>query len=303
MRSSLDVGSGGLGLADENGLTDEPDLPIEADLTDGTRPPGSDPIESTVSTRSLAGVTLVRIELRSTVAADLRVRVRNELDGPLLPPREEGVPASGWDADGFRGVVPASGRLGIGYACPVAPPDVSSDAASIEVLGPVIETERRSVASTGTGSADSDSDTVTTAIRSLGRARPPADAVGSEGSSDSASGASNAREGTAGAAVPTAVETWLDAVESRIDHAERLTDATAADATAVLADCGGADALVGLPATVDADEVTLRAVADRVIALADRAAATDPEPVVSSLSAAAESQSGEPADPTRGGER
>ena len=126
------------------------------DATDSTAesaPPVDEPLETGVSTTTIAGVTLVRVELRSTVDAELRVRVANELAGPVLPPCREGVPEAGWDADGFRGVVPASGRLGVGYACPVSTPDEDptvgsdpdpessgikhdADAVSIELLGP-----------------------------------------------------------------------------------------------------------------------------------------------------------------------
>ncbi|WP_336024224.1 hypothetical protein [Halobellus salinisoli] len=269
--------------------------PDAAGQIDEPRSPGNGPLEPTVSTRSVAGVTLVWIELRSTVAVDVRVRIRNELDGPILPPRAAGVPATGWDADGFSGAVPGSGSLGVGYACPASSPPDGSDATavSIEVLGPVDGCE---LASDGTADEKS-SDSVTAAIRSLGRARPPADVVVGEpgfNADDSLVGLepdeSAGRDGSAADAVPVAVEAWLDAVETRVEHAERLTDATAADATAVLADRGGADALVGLPEAIAADEATLRAVASRVADLADRADATDAAPVVSSLSAAAETR-------------
>jgi hypothetical protein len=89
----------------------------DADPTGEPAPSTTDPLETSVSTTIVSGVTLVRVELRSTVDTDLRVRVANELDGPVLPPRREGVPAAGWDANGFRGIVPGSGRLGVGYAC------------------------------------------------------------------------------------------------------------------------------------------------------------------------------------------
>ncbi|MFD1598662.1 hypothetical protein [Halobellus rarus] len=271
------------------------------DVTDSTAesaPPVDGPLETGVSTTAIAGVTLVRVELRSTVDADLRVRVANELAGPVLPPRREGVPAAGWDADGFRGVVPASGRLGVGYACPVSAseerPTADSDparepsaaeddpdAVSIDLLGPAHGTE-------------APPDAVATTIRSLGRAAPPVDAV--PVGADAGSFGITAREATdpsidapdAPDALPAAIEEWLDAVESRVGRAERLTGASAAEATAVLVDSGGIDALAHLPESVAADESTLRAVRARVSELAERAAATDARPVVSSLSAAAQ---------------
>ncbi|SEF96430.1 DUF7857 domain-containing protein [Halobellus limi] len=265
-----------------------------ADPTAEPVPPADEPLETSVTTTSLSGVTLVQVELRSTVDADLRVRVANDLDGPVLPPRREGVPVAGWDADGFRGVVPGSGRLGVGYACPVSTPDEGSpvgsdparespatvdgtDAVSVELLGPVDGT-------------DSPSAPVATAIRSLGRAAPPADAVpDGAGAGSFGTTAGDATDPSIGAdALPAAVEEWLDAVESRVQRAERLTDASAAEATAVLVDSGGVDPLAGLPDAVAADESALRTVASRASAIAERAAATDARPVVSSLSAAAE---------------
>jgi hypothetical protein len=266
-----------------------------ADPTAEPTPSADEPLETSVTTTSLSGVTLVQVELRSTVDADLCVRVANDLDGPVLPPRREGVPVAGWDADGFRGVVPGSGRLGVGYACPVSTPDGGppvgsdparespatvdgTDAVSVELLGPVDGT-------------DSPSAPVATAIRSLGRAAPPADAVpdvAGAGSFGTTAGDATDPSIDAADALPAAVEEWLDAVESRVQRAERLTDASAAEATAVLVDSGGVDPLAGLPDAVAADESALRTVASRASAIAERAAATDARPVVSSLSAAAE---------------
>ncbi|WP_144905028.1 DUF7857 domain-containing protein [Halobellus captivus] len=314
--------------------------------------PAADPFVTTVSTRSVAGVTLVQVELRNTVSVDLRVRVRNELDGPVLPPREEGLPASGWGADGFCGAVPASGRRGVGYACPVSSPTETdthseavsgdselsrdSDAVSIDVLGPADGSESQSTPTAA-------------AIRSLGRARPPADVVENDVQNDadtdidtgadhlaaasavetpdgstvestpestgqaemdkiaavgeetdsSPENAVGARSGT----VPVAVDVWLDAAERRIGHAERLTGGTAEEATAVLVDRGGADALAGLPEAVAADESSLRAAASRMRDLAERAAATDAAPVVSSLSEAAVSSNNSAMDSHAGSER
>ena len=88
-------------------------------------------------------------------------------------------------------------------------------------------------------------------------------------------------------AVPGAVDEWLCAVESRVQRAERVTDASAAEATAAILDSGGVDALSTLPEAVAADESALRAVAARIDALVERVAETDAQPVVSSLSAAA----------------
>lgn len=295
--------------------TDGPHVSNAAEAT-----PVDEPLEITVSTTTRSGVTLVHVELESTVDADLRVRIANGLDGPVLPPRPEGVPAAGWDAEGFRGVVPASGRLGVGYACPVSTPETrrsvdhgttrertdtegESDAVSVELLGPA-------------DGAGAESASVEATIRSLGRARPPQDAVpvgvgarspettasdGTHRSADETDAGPWATDATnteprAADAVPVAVADWFDGVESRVAVAERLTDASAEEATAVLAARGGVDALSGLPEAVAADEYALRAVAARADALADRAATTNAAPVVASLSAAANGD--RPATPT-----
>ncbi|RLM56861.1 hypothetical protein DVK02_08805 [Halobellus sp. Atlit-31R] len=251
-------------------------------------------------------MTLVRVELHSDVTVALRVRVSNELDGPVLPPRRAGAPAAGWDAEGFSGVVPPEGRLGVGYACPVTgeperPPDVPAESddpvVDVDVLGP----------------ADSDvddgtSDPIAAAVRDLGRATPPADAVptdpvtnvgpdlgssrgGSQRSDDDGSHCSMAAD-----ALPDALSEWLDAVETRVQHAERLTDASVSDATETLETCGGADGVADLPASLAADLTTLRAAAARIDDLATRAEATEPDAVVSALADAAESRQPGPHD-------
>ncbi|MFD1685222.1 hypothetical protein [Halobellus litoreus] len=323
MQSALDApeatdGSNASNAADGSNASNAADGSNAPNAADGSNAPNAaeatpvdGPLEATVSTTTSSGVTLVRVELQSTVDADLRVRIANGLDGPVLPPRPEGVPAAGWDAEGFRGVVPASGRLGVGYACPVSTSGArrsadhgttrertatagESDAVSVELLGPADE-------------AGAESASVEATIRSLGRARPPQDAVpigagarspettasdGTHGSTDETDAGPWATDATnteprAADAVPVAVDDWFDEVESRVGVADRLTDASAEEATAVLAARGGVDALSDLPEAVAADESALRAVAARADALADRAATTNAAPVVASLSAAA----------------
>jgi hypothetical protein len=264
-------------------------------------------------------VTLVRAELRSAVAVDLRVRVRNELDGPVLPPRRAGVPEAGWDADGFSGVVPADGRLGVGYACPTTDADIGEDAdddgdgewggdgdsdgdgdagatpaecvgsaeadpVSIEIRGPATEAGRAPAIENGCTPA---TDTVASAVRSLGRANPPADAVPVDAETGGGDPLGTDGSTSRDADVPAAVREWLDAVETRIDRGERLDGASAAEAAATLDACGGIDGIETLPDDLSVDLASLRAAADRIDGLVSRAAATDPAPVVASLSEAA----------------
>jgi hypothetical protein len=262
-----------------------PDSPDAS--TDGAP---SQPVRADVATTATAGGVLVAVTLRNDTAVDIRVRVENELDGPVLPPRREGVPASGWDAEGFAGTVPADSRLGIGYACPAAEGDAADRASpgsgpkpiSLEVLGPADEDD------------PSESDRVADAVRSLGRATPPADAVPMSPTVDLGAPTADRRgrppdehaePNSSGVPDPTAA--WLDAVETRIERAERLTDATADEAAAVLEGCG-VDGVADLPDDLDEDIAALRAAGDRVEELTARATAAAPESVVSSLVDAAD---------------
>ena len=274
-------------------------------------------MEHDCTTETVAGATLVAVRVRNTAPVPRRVRVRNELPGPVLPPRREGVPERGWDADGFEGVLDADEERALGYACPVVAEDDSP--VSVTGLGRVgAETETDATAKT---------DRENEAIRALGRARPPADAVpvpdglrgreslagdaGPAGESTEAAASGDARravhaegvhaddrcgdgdasgrsvsgeptDGRGAVSRPPAVASWLDAVETRVRVAERLTDATAADATAALETASDAS---DLPSAVDTDEAALRAVATRAAELADRAAETDAGPVVAALEA------------------
>lgn len=69
------------------------------------------------------GVTLVTgcVE-NETQGQSCRVRLENQLDGPVWPPQQDGVPAAGWNDDVFECVLPAGETRPIGYATP-APAD------------------------------------------------------------------------------------------------------------------------------------------------------------------------------------
>jgi hypothetical protein len=201
-------------------------------------------------------VTLVTVDLRNPSSVDRRVRVSNRLDGPVLPPKRAGVPDSGWNEEGFGGVVPAEGRRTLGYACP-AP------------------ARRPPVSVVDEGRADSeDVDATAAAVRELGDPRPPGDAIpriesGDIGDHEAAGGPT--APPAAETAVPEAVESWLSTVESRIERGERLTDASVESATAALGD----DDVSELARQVSADAAALEAVAERVAALEERASAVD----------------------------
>ncbi|MFB6154345.1 MAG: hypothetical protein ABEJ22_00500 [Haloferacaceae archaeon] len=150
-------------------------------------------------------VTLVGVELENLTPTPRRVRVANLLDGDVLPPRREGVPEEGWDADGYEGVVAAGARVAVGYACrgeAVCPPvDVTDE-----------------------GRADGDADDpspaelTARAIRELGTPRPPAAAVpvsGTEaGDGDVGANAGDDADANAGDDADTTVEATATAAET-----------------------------------------------------------------------------------------
>lgn len=114
------------------------------------------------SVDEVAEVALVEVSVHNPTAVDRRVRVENELDGPTLPPRTEGVPEAGWDADGYAGVVPAGDRLRLGFASPAPaaePPVAVEDAGRVD------------------GDASADGPDAAAALRMLGDGSPPADAL------------------------------------------------------------------------------------------------------------------------------
>ena len=226
-----------------------------------------------VTTRE--AVTLVRLLVTSETTE--RVRVTNCLDGPVWPPRREGVPAEGWDEDGFEGVVGADERLVLGYACPAPPYDPP---ARVTALGA------------------EESGTVVTArevVRSLGDPCPPRDAVaGSRADafepSRSDTGASNAEaerlpeaaepngasvdshgHGEAGTEVDWAtVEAWLDGVADRTADAERLAGVSSVpEATAALTGVGDDD-VAALVEQLETDRQRVGRVARRCEGLAAR---------------------------------
>lgn len=126
---------------------------------------------------TVGGVTLVSLRLQSDRTVDRRVRLRNRLDGPVLPPRRQREPESGWDREGFTTIVPAGGAVAGGYACP-APADEP----------PVMVAEVGRPDCTADGSGTVDDEPVADVIRRLGDARPPRAVVGDESAPTDADG-------------------------------------------------------------------------------------------------------------------
>lgn len=214
-------------------------------------------------TTAAGDATLVTVALESDDST--RVRVANCLDGPVWPPRRQGVPAAGWDEDGFAGVV--DGRRVLGYACPADPADP-----------PVRIVEERPPDDADGGLSPRD------LVRQLGDPAPPTDAVGppadpsdagSEPSkapgADRPPGASGTPRGAA-SGIPPAVAAWLDRIERRLADADRLASATSvSEASDAVAAVGGPEAVRALRARLAADQAALAAVATRAEALATEA--------------------------------
>ncbi|MFB6304508.1 MAG: hypothetical protein ABEH47_05030 [Haloferacaceae archaeon] len=114
------------------------------------------------SVDEVADVTLVEVTVSNPTAVDRRVRVDDRLDGPTLPPRTDGVPERGWDADGYDGVVPAGERVHLGYASPSPPAE------------PPVSVEDEGRVGDDVDGRDADA---AEAVRLLADASPPADAL------------------------------------------------------------------------------------------------------------------------------
>lgn len=249
----------------------------------GATSPGMVTIDCTADAND--GVTLVTVRL-ADIDVPTRVRVESRLDGPVWPPRREGLPESGWHDDGFAGVV--NGTAVLGYASPASPADPPVELTEAE---PVPEAEGREELTTDPESV----------VRQLGDPAPPADAVpaaaaeertgtasahsDTEATTEAATAESSAstdspgddgveRDGPDGETpdLPPAVGPWLAEMARRTDRAERLADAeTVPAATAAIRDAGGLEGVRDLAAADDAEQ--LRTLARRARRLADRRAA------------------------------
>ncbi|MFB6082255.1 MAG: hypothetical protein ABEJ67_05480 [Halanaeroarchaeum sp.] len=115
-----------------------------------------------VRTDRTGTVTLVSVVVRNPDPAPRRFRLTNHLAGPLWPPRVHGVPAAGWDDDGFEGVVRGDATQALGYASPTEPP-TDEPPAGIAWTEPAGDSE---VGPTAAG-----------VVREFGDPRPPVDVV------------------------------------------------------------------------------------------------------------------------------
>lgn len=237
-------------------------------------------MELDCETTATEGVTLVTVRLRNERATDRRVRVRNRLEGPVLPPRRNNEPEAGWDRDGVTSVVPAGERVSLGYACPA---ERESPPAVIEWVDAEDPEQEPTVAD---------------ALRRLGDARPPravlgedAEPVRSEASNSEhatarpANGEPAGRNATERSTVAEGAEELLRAVRERVETVEALAAADVPTAAAILETNGGLAGVQAMGTELDGDAAALRALAAEARALAARAeAATPPEDALRRLS-------------------
>lgn len=158
------------------------------------------------------GTTLVTCRL----ATDARVRVTVEPthEGPVWPPRRQGVPAPGWEDGAWTGVVRADAPRGLGYATPTAlgaGEDGAGDDASEDGAGDADGETGDSEADNESGDADGQAPAAITAvepaeagdgpvsardvIRALGDPSPARDAVPDPATTGSTGGRESAENG------------------------------------------------------------------------------------------------------------
>lgn len=201
---------------------------------------------------SIDGVTLVECRLESE--APERVPLEPTHEAPIWPPRRQGVPESGWDEDGWTGVVSPDRPVALGYATPAAPDGapmriVDSDPASAERETP--------------GPRD--------VLRALGDPRPPRDAVEPDGGQTLDQGETDAPDPATERPTPDTVEDELDVIERRLERAERLAAVDSVDAARSAVEAvGGIEAVRALVAQLERDREALARLDAHVGELRDR---------------------------------
>lgn len=203
--------------------------------------------------RSADGVTLVELRLASDVPE--RVAVEPTHEGPVWPPRRQGVPEAGWSADGWTGIVPADEPLALGYATPGDPDDPPAR-----------------IADTQPAAAESGPATPRDVLRALGDPRPPRDAVQPTVDAEPPNDEPKIGRPDAEGASTDRPRDELDAIAARLDRAETLARIGSVDeAREAVAAAGGMDAVGDLAGQLARDRDRLAALQDRAAALRERA--------------------------------
>lgn len=219
--------------------------------------------------RTAGGVTLV--ELCVTAARPRRVRVENCLEGPVWPPRTDGVPEPGWDGQGFEGRVDPDEPLVLGYASPAEPADPPARVAE-------------------EGEPTDREPTPEAVVKALGRREPPREAMPATGadsaSSDThpeptpdpdpeANACGRGREAT-GSGDDGVLDAWFAAVEGRLEAAEELAAASSVEeAEAAVERAGGIAAVRRLREQLRADRAALARLDRRCSDVRERAGAVE----------------------------
>lgn len=202
------------------------------------------------------GITLVRLAVHTPTRT--RVRIDNQLDGPVWPPRTRSVPEAGWDERGYEGVVEPDSPLVLGYASPAEP-----------TAPPATVTSERPPES------GDESPTPEELLRTLGEAEPPRDAV-ADGESTGSLGVSSDGVGDDGTGHndgpgSPALERWFEAVDGRLARAERLAAASSVeDARSAVDAAGGMEGVRSLCSQLRADRETLARIERRARRLRER---------------------------------
>lgn len=219
--------------------------------------------------RTVGEVSLV--ELCVTAARARRVRIENCLEGPVWPPRADGVPEPGWDGSGFEGRVDPDAPLVLGYASPAAPADPPA----------------RIAEESDPGDREPTPEAV---VKALGRREPPRDAMPEVGADDTSADTQPDRSptpdanpgGCAGDEWATApgdggpVDAWFAAVEERLETAEELAAASSVeDAEGTVARTGGIEAVRQLREQLQEDRAALARLDRRCSGVRERAEAVD----------------------------
>lgn len=257
--------------------------------------------------RRIDGVTLVE----AVVTGDQRrqVRIENELDGPVWPPRRRGLPEAGWDDDGYEGTVGPDERLVVGYASPAPPADPPVRLAEgtpddgltprdvVRTLGdggpPRAAVSGSAPAGEGSegawergegGDENRESGGGSMKSREDGGENRESEARGEHGEGEEGDcardGQDGSEQGDSGAEGDTSeedpVEAWLAAVQQRIAQAERLAAAdSVAEAERAIDAVGGHRGLRSLQAQLQRDCERLEAVQTQCQRVEEQAAAVD----------------------------
>ncbi|THE66037.1 hypothetical protein D8Y22_03690 [Salinadaptatus halalkaliphilus] len=80
------------------------------------------------------GVTTVRVVIDNQHSTHQAVRLQSTLEGPVWPPRRDGVVDPQWDGDIWDGTIRSGRTRGIGFASPAPPTDPPVDIVSSDRL-------------------------------------------------------------------------------------------------------------------------------------------------------------------------